>query len=101
MSEYQIVSFRAVDRPLNDQQMKFMESQSSRAEFTKWDYKVEYKYSSFRGNVEGMLRNGYDIFHQLLRLWLHQRSNSPSSWPTCSKSDSETVPRKWHHLDGR
>lgn len=39
-----------------------MERQSSRAEFTKWEYKVEYHYSSFRGNVDGMLGNGYDIF---------------------------------------
>ncbi|MFO0940673.1 MAG: hypothetical protein U0930_07890 [Pirellulales bacterium] len=61
MSEFQCVCFRAVDRPLNEQQMEYMEKQSSRAEFTRWDYQVEYNYSSFRGDVEGMLRNGYDI----------------------------------------
>lgn len=62
MSEYQFVSFRAIDRPLTDLQLKFMNRQSSRAEFTRWEYKVEYHYSSFRGDVEGMLGNGYDIF---------------------------------------
>jgi len=62
MSEYQIVKFRAVDRPLTDKQLEFMECQSSRAEFTKWDFEVEYHYSSFRGNVDEMLRNGYDVF---------------------------------------
>jgi hypothetical protein len=62
MSEYQIVKFRAIDRPLNDKQLVFMDRQSSRAEFTKWEYQVEYHYSSFRGDVDGMLRNGYDIF---------------------------------------
>lgn len=62
MSEYQIVKFRAIDRPLTDKQLEFMERQSSRAEFTKWEFKVEYHYSSFRGDVDGMLRNGYDIF---------------------------------------
>ncbi len=62
MSDYQIVKFRAIDRPLTDKQLEFMNRQSSRAEFTKWEYQVEYHYSSFRGDVDEMLRNGYDIF---------------------------------------
>lgn len=62
MSEYQIVKFRAIDRPLTDKQLSFMDRQSSRAEFTKWGFDVEYHYSSFGGDVDGMLRNGYDIF---------------------------------------
>ncbi len=62
MSENQIIKFRAIDRPLTDKQLEFMDRQSSRAEFTKWDFDVEYHYSSFRGDVNGMLRNGYDIF---------------------------------------
>ena len=39
-----------------------MGRQSSRAEFNKWEFEVEYHYSSFRGDICGMLRNGYDIF---------------------------------------
>ena len=35
---------------------------NTRAEFTKWEFQVEYHYSSFHGDVDGMLRNGYDIF---------------------------------------
>ena len=62
MSGYQIVEFRAIDRPLTEKQLAFMERQSSRAEFTKWGFKVEYHYSSFRGDIDAMLRNGYDIF---------------------------------------
>ncbi|XZE33474.1 hypothetical protein SH501x_004258 [Pirellulaceae bacterium SH501] len=62
MSEYQIVKFRAIDRPLTDKQLAYMELQSSRAEFSKWEFGVKYHYSSFRGDVDGMLRNGYDIF---------------------------------------
>lgn len=62
MSEFQIVLFRAIDRPLTDKQLEFMDRQSSRAELTKWEFQVEYNYSSFRGDVDGMLRNGYDIF---------------------------------------
>ncbi len=62
MSEYQIVKFRAIDRPLNDKQLEFMDRQSSRAEFTKWEFEVEYHYGSFRGDVDKMLQNGYDVF---------------------------------------
>ncbi len=62
MGQYQIVKFRAVDRPLTDKQMEFMDRQSSRANFTKWEFEVEYHYSSFNGNIDQMLRNGYDIF---------------------------------------
>ena len=51
MSEYQVVKFRAIDRPLTDKQLAFMDRQSSRAEFTKWEFQVEYHYSSFRGDV--------------------------------------------------
>lgn len=62
MSEYQIVMFRAIDRPLTDKQLAFMDKQSSRAEFNKWEFKVEYHYRYFRGDVDGMLQNGYEIF---------------------------------------
>lgn len=62
MSEFQFVEFRAIDRPLSDHQLEFMGRQSSRAEFSRWEFKVEYHYSSFRGNVDEMLRNGYDVF---------------------------------------
>jgi hypothetical protein len=50
MSEYQIVMFRAIDRPLTDNQLAFMDRQSSRAEFSKLEFNVEYRYSSFRGD---------------------------------------------------
>lgn len=62
MSGLQIVKFRAIDRPLSDKQLEFMGRQSSRAKFTKWEFNVEYHYSSFSGNVAEMLRNGYDVF---------------------------------------
>ncbi len=62
MSEYQIVKFRAIDRPLTDKQLEFMSHQSSRADFNKWEFEVEYNFSSFGGDVHGMLRNGYDIY---------------------------------------
>lgn len=64
MSEYQYVVFQAVDGPLNDQQLEFARRQSTRAEVTRWSLSVEYHYSSFRGDVDGLLRHGYDVYLQ-------------------------------------
>ena len=62
MSEYPFVKFRAIDRQLTDTQLDFMELQSSRAEFTKWEFEVDYQYSSFRGEIDDMRRYEYNIF---------------------------------------
>ena len=62
MSEYQYIEFQAVDRPLNDKQLAFAERQSSRADVSRRSLKVEYHYSDFRGDVDGLLRNGFDVF---------------------------------------
>ena len=64
MSEYQYVVFQAVDRPLSDSQLRYAQRQSSRADVSRWSLSVEYHYSSFRGNVDGLLRRGYDVFLQ-------------------------------------
>lgn len=62
MSEFQHVEFRAVDRPLNDQELAFAELQSSRADVSRWGLSVDYHYSCFRGDVDRLLRQGYDVF---------------------------------------
>ena len=62
MSEYQYVVFQAVDGPLNDKQLEFAQRQSTRAEVSRWSLSVEYHYSSFRGDVDGLLRRGYDVY---------------------------------------
>ena len=64
MSEYQYVVFQAVDRPLNDKQLQFAEQQSTRAKVSRWSLAVEYHYSSFRGDVDGLLQRGYDVYLQ-------------------------------------
>ncbi|MBM4089338.1 MAG: hypothetical protein FJ276_07900 [Planctomycetes bacterium] len=61
MSEYQYVGFRAVDAPLSDDQLQYMEERSSRAEVTRWSFDIEYHYGDFRGNPVEMLRRGYDV----------------------------------------
>lgn len=61
MSEYQYVHFMAIDRPLDDKQLEFMQRQSSRAEITRWSFTNEYNFGDFRGNAREMLRHGYDV----------------------------------------
>lgn len=61
MSEYQFVHFLAVDRPLDEKQLAYMQRQSTRAEITPWEFTNEYHWGDFRGNVLEMLRRGYDL----------------------------------------
>lgn len=61
MSEYQYVHFIALDKPLDEKQLEYMETQSSRAEITKWDFTNEYHYGDFHGNAKEMLQRGYDV----------------------------------------
>lgn len=64
MSEFQTIHFAAVDKPLDDKQLAYMERQSSRAEVSRWQFEVDYHYSDFRGNALEMMRRGYDVhFH--------------------------------------
>lgn len=62
MSEYQYLEFRAVDGPVSDKNLAFMQRQSSRAEITPWSFTNEYHYGDFHGDPADMLRRGYD-FH--------------------------------------
>ena len=61
MSEYQYIEFRAVDRPLTNAEVEFAKKQSSRAEISRWSFQNEYHFGDFRGNVNGLLRHGYDV----------------------------------------
>lgn len=61
MSEYQFVHFLAIDRPLDDRQLAFMEKQSTRAEITRWEFTNEYHYGDFHGDARKMLQRGYDL----------------------------------------
>jgi hypothetical protein len=64
MSEYQFVAFRAVDSALSDRQLAYAEKQSSRADLSRWEMSVDYHYSDFRGDTDGLLRRGFDVFLQ-------------------------------------
>ncbi len=82
MSEYQYIEFQAVDRPLNDKQFEFAQRQSSRAEVSRRALTVEYHYSDFRGDVDGLLRNGFDVFLQYANYGVREiRLRLPSGLP--------------------
>lgn len=61
MSEYQYIEFRAIDSPVSEKNLAYMQRQSSRAEITAWSFVNEYHYGDFRGDAIEMLRRGYDI----------------------------------------
>jgi hypothetical protein len=60
MSEYQYVDFIAIDGPVSDQNLEFMEVQSTRAEISPWRFTNEYHFGDFHGDTAEMLRRGYD-----------------------------------------
>lgn len=61
MSEYQYVAFRAIDRAVNEVNLRFMRQQSTRAMVTSQSFENEYGYGNFRGDAIEMLRRGYDV----------------------------------------
>ncbi|MGE0606270.1 MAG: hypothetical protein AB7O62_04020 [Pirellulales bacterium] len=61
MSEHQCVAFRAIDGPVSAENLKYMRSQSSRADVTPWSFDNTYNYGDFGGNAPEMLRRGYDL----------------------------------------
>jgi len=61
MSEYQSIHFAAVDRPLDDKQLAFMRTQSTRAKVSRWRFTNEYHFGDFHGDTMQMLRRGYDV----------------------------------------
>lgn len=90
MSERQSICFQAVDRPLNDAQLEFARQQSSRAEVTKWSLSVDYNYSSFRGNVDGLLRGGYDVYVNFVNYGIREiRLRLPGGLPFAKETWSQ------------
>ena len=82
MSEYQYVEFRAVDRPLTDTELEFAEEQSTRAEISRWSFQNEYHFGDFRGDVNGLLRHGYDVHLQYANFGVRTAAfRLPAGWP--------------------
>jgi hypothetical protein len=61
MSEYQYLTFRAIDGPLSEEALQFMRRQSTRAEIDEWSFTNEYNFGNFGGDAIEMMRRGYDM----------------------------------------
>ena len=62
MSEYQYYEFRAVDRPLDDGQMRELRAVSSRAVITPTSFTNEYNWGDFKGSPDKWMEKYFDAF---------------------------------------
>lgn len=60
MSEYQFYEFRAIDRPLSEEQQKRVAALSSRARVTPQSASFVYNYGNFRGDPEQLMKECFD-----------------------------------------
>jgi hypothetical protein len=62
MSEYQYYEFQAVDRPLDDRQMRELRAVSSRAVITPTSFTNEYNWGDFKGSPDKWMEKYFDAF---------------------------------------
>ena len=53
---------RDPEKATSGKEQQFAEKQSTRAEISRWSFQNEYHYGDFRGDANGLLRRGYDVF---------------------------------------
>lgn len=71
MSEYQYYEFVAVDRPLDDRQLRELRALSTRAQITPTSFVNEYHWGDFRGDPRALMRNYFDAFLYLANWGTH------------------------------
>lgn len=62
MSEYQYYEFRAVDRPLTEEEMRELRAVSSRADITPTRFVNEYNWGDFKGSPARWMERYFDAF---------------------------------------
>ncbi|MFO0887756.1 MAG: hypothetical protein U0790_01275 [Isosphaeraceae bacterium] len=62
MSEYQYYEFRAIDRPLNREQMDVLRDLSTRAEITPTSFTNTYHWGAFKGDPAALMDRYFDAF---------------------------------------
>lgn len=90
MSEYQYIHFMALDKPLNEKQLDYMERQSSRAEITPWEFTNEYHFGDFHGNAVEMLRRGYDVHLHFANFGVRKLMIRLPAGPPCDRRTFKT-----------
>jgi hypothetical protein len=68
MSEYQYYEFRAVDRPLSDQEQAELRELSTRAEISAYHFSNVYHWGHFKGSPEEMVERYFDA-HLYVTNW--------------------------------
>jgi hypothetical protein len=62
MSEYQYYEFRAIDRPLDDGELRALRSLSTRAEITQTSFVNTYHWGDFKGAPDALMDKYFDAF---------------------------------------
>ncbi|MGD8454270.1 MAG: hypothetical protein PVJ57_20855 [Phycisphaerae bacterium] len=62
MSEYQYYEFQAIDRPLSEEDMRWLRGLSTRAQITTTSFINEYHWGDFRGNPIKLMERCFDAF---------------------------------------
>jgi hypothetical protein len=62
MSEYQYYEFTAIDKPLNEKDMRALRNLSSRAQITPSSFANEYNWGDFKGNPLKLVEKYFDAF---------------------------------------
>ena len=72
MSEYQYYEFRAIDRPLDRNEMDELRALSTRAEITATSFTNTYHYGDFRGKPSVLMDRYFDAFVYVANWGTHQ-----------------------------
>lgn len=62
MSEYQYYGFQAIDRPLSEDDMRWLRSLSTRAQITPTSFVNVYHWGNFRGDPVKLMARCFDVF---------------------------------------
>ena len=62
MSEYQYYEFRAIDRPLDERELRTLHSLSTRAEITPTSFVNTYNWGDFKGSPDALMETCFDAF---------------------------------------
>ena len=62
MSEYQYYEFRAVDRPLDERELRVLRSLSTRAEISPTSFVNTYNWGDFQGDPGTLMEKCFDAF---------------------------------------
>src|SRR4051794_9255288 len=62
VSEYQSYEFRAIDRPLTQQEMRELRALSTRAQISSTSFVNFYNFGDFRGSPERLMERYFDVF---------------------------------------